>query len=47
LARLEGRVVLEVLLDRFAAVERVGPVQRSPSSVVTGIRRAELRFVPA
>jgi cytochrome P450 len=47
LARLEGRVVLDELLDRFARVERVGVVERSPSSVVTGIRRAELRFVAA
>jgi cytochrome P450 len=45
LARLEGRVVLDELLDRFADVERAGPVQRSPSSVVTGIRSAALRFV--
>jgi cytochrome P450 len=47
LARLEGRVVLDELLDRFADVERSGPVERSPSSVVTGIRRAALRFVAA
>jgi cytochrome P450 len=47
LARLEGRVVLDELLDRFAGIERVGAVERSPSSVVTGIRRAELRFVSA
>ena len=47
LARLEGRVVLEELLDRFADVGRGGDVQRSPSSVVTGVRRAELRFVDA
>jgi len=47
LARLEGRVVLEELLDRFADVEREGAVERSPSSVVTGVRRAELRFVAA
>jgi cytochrome P450 len=47
LARLEGRVVLEELLDRFTTVERVGEVERTPSSVVTGIRRAELRFVSA
>jgi cytochrome P450 len=47
LARLEGRVVLDELLDRFADVGPVGPVERSPSSVVTGVRRAELRFVSA
>jgi cytochrome P450 len=47
LGRLEGRVVLEELLERFAGIERVGAVERSPSSVVTGVRRAELRFVAA
>ena len=46
LARLEGRVLLDELLDRFGAVERAGEVERSPSSVVTGVRRAELRFSP-
>jgi cytochrome P450 len=44
LARLEGRVVLEELLSRFSAVERSGPVERTPSSVVSGLRRAELAF---
>jgi cytochrome P450 len=47
LARLEGRVVLDELLDRFSAVESAGVVERSPSSVVTGVRRAELRFTAA
>jgi cytochrome P450 len=47
LARLEGRVVLDELLERFTAVERAGVVERTPSSVVTGITRAELRFVAA
>ena len=50
LARLEARVVLGLLVERFAAVELAGPpeqaVQRSGSSVVAGVRRAELRFIP-
>jgi cytochrome P450 len=44
LARLEGRVVLEELLARFSSIERVGPVERSGSSVIAGVRRAELCF---
>jgi cytochrome P450 len=44
LARLEGRIVLEELLERFGAIERAGDVTRSPSSVVTGVRHAALRF---
>ncbi|MHB8439838.1 MAG: cytochrome P450 [Acidimicrobiales bacterium] len=46
-ARLDGRIVLEVLLERFSAVDLVGEVERSPSSVVAGMRRAELVFSPA
>ena len=44
LARLEGRVVLDELLERFALVERAGAVERTGSSVVAGMRHAELRF---
>jgi cytochrome P450 len=47
LARLEGKVVLDELLDRFVDIRRIGAIERSPSSVITGIRRAELRFVAA
>jgi len=47
LARLEGRVVLEELLGRFRAVRRAGEVERTPSSVVSGLRRAELHLEPA
>lgn len=47
LARLEGRVVLEELLDRFSSVELAGSVERSGSSVVAGVRRAELCFSAA
>ncbi len=47
LARLEARVVLEALADRFRGIEVAGTVERSPSSVIAGVRRAELRFVRA
>ena len=47
LARLEGRIVIEELLDRFGSVEIAGPVERSGSSVIAGVRRAELSFSPA
>jgi cytochrome P450 len=44
LARLEGRAVLDELLDRFSAVDISGTVERTGSSVIAGVRRAELRF---
>ena len=44
LARLEGHVLLEELLDRFARVESGGPVERSASPVIAGIQRAPLVF---
>src|ERR1700727_164145 len=42
LARLEGRVVLGQLLDRFDSVSLAGPVERTPSPVIAGVRRASL-----
>lgn len=47
LARLEGRVVLEEVLTRFSGLEVAGPVERTGSHVVAGMRRAELRFAAA
>lgn len=44
LARLEARVVLEELLDRFAGLEVAGPVERTPSGVIAGVHRAVMRF---
>jgi cytochrome P450 len=44
LARLEARVVLEQLLDRFATIELTAPVERTASAVIAGVRRADLAF---
>jgi cytochrome P450 len=44
LARLEGRVVLGQLLDRFSTISPAGDVERTPSPVIAGVRRAPLVF---
>ena len=44
LARLEGRVLLEELAARFASVEPAGPVVRTASPVIAGVRSAPLVF---
>ena len=44
LARVEGRILLEELLDRFGSVEPAGPVVRTASPVIAGIRSAPLVF---
>ena len=44
LARLEARVVLDQLLDRFESLEPAGPVERTASPVIAGVRRAPLVF---
>jgi cytochrome P450 len=44
LARLEGRVVLGELLDRFDSISLAGPIERTPSPVIAGVRRASLVF---
>jgi cytochrome P450 len=42
LARIEARVLLEELLDRFATIELAGDVERSHSSVIAGVKHAPL-----
>jgi len=42
LARMEGRVLFEELLDRFTVLEPAGPVERVPSTVIAGVRSAPL-----
>jgi cytochrome P450 len=44
LARLEGRVVLEELLRSLLLDRARGHGRASPSSVIAGVRRAELCF---
>jgi cytochrome P450 len=44
LARLEGRVVLSELVSRFESLTLAGPVQRTASPVIAGIRSAPLVF---
>jgi cytochrome P450 len=44
LARLEGRILLEELLARFGSVESAGPVVRTASPVIAGVRSAPLVF---
>jgi cytochrome P450 len=44
LARLEGRILLEELLARFGSLEPAGPVVRTASPVIAGIRAAPLVF---
>ena len=42
LARLEARVLLEQMAARYSSVERAGPVQRMPSTLVNGIHHLPL-----
>lgn len=44
LARMEGRVLIEELLARFTTLEPAGEVDRSPSAIISGLRRAEVVF---
>ncbi len=47
LARIELRAVLEALAARCAALAPAGPVERSMSLVIAGVRRAPLVLTPA
>ena len=44
LARLEARVVMEELLERFVRLEASGEVERAPSPVIAGVRHAPVVF---
>jgi cytochrome P450 len=46
LARTEIRLVLDALLDRFAAVRAAGPIERTRSNKHTGVRHAPVTLVP-
>jgi cytochrome P450 len=47
LARLEGRVLLEEMVDRYATLEPVGDVARTQSLVIAGISAATVTLRPA
>lgn len=47
LARIELRAVLAALAERFATISPAGPVERSMSLVIAGVRRAPLVLHPA
>ncbi|MGD0882560.1 MAG: cytochrome P450 [Acidimicrobiales bacterium] len=44
LARVEGRILLEELLARFGSVESAGPVARTASPVIAGVKSAPVVF---
>ena len=44
LARLEGRILLEELLSRFGSLDVAGPVVRTASPVIAGVRSAPMVF---
>lgn len=46
LARLEGKILLEELLVRCEGVERAGPVERTTSDIIAGVRAAPMILRP-
>ncbi len=44
LARVEGRILLEELLARFGSIEPAGPVERTASAIIAGVRSAPVVF---
>ena len=44
LARLEGRILLEELLARFDSITPAGPVVRTASPVIAGVKSAPVVF---
>jgi cytochrome P450 len=42
LARIELRAMIDALAARFASITPAGPVERSMSLVIAGVRRAPL-----
>ncbi len=45
LARLEIRLLLEEMVARYSAIEPVGEIVRTPSSIIAGVVSAPVRFV--
>ena len=46
LARLEMRLMLDALLDRFDAIVPIGPIEWTRSNKHTGVRHMPVQLVP-
>ena len=44
LARLEGRILLEEMLDRWSVIEPAGEIVRTGSSIIAGLKKAPVRL---
>jgi len=41
---LEGRILLEEMLDRWSVIEPAGEIVRTGSSIIAGLKKAPVRL---